>query len=102
MFRPRSIANPRQHIGDWIGGHSVLYLHPFLPASLHDAGNFSFEREATETDAAHLELSYVAARAPANPAAVTLASREFRFPPELRKLTISSHVLSLSLSYARK
>ena len=49
----RAVANSRQKIGNGIGCHSLSSL----PAGFHDAGNFSLEREAAETDAAHLELS---------------------------------------------
>jgi hypothetical protein len=62
-----------------------------LPASLHDAWNFSLEREATETDTAHLELPKRAARAPADPAAIPLANLELQLALRLGDLTGSSH-----------
>jgi hypothetical protein len=62
------------------------------PASLHDAGNLSLERQAAEADAAHLEFTQDAARAAANAAAVALANLKFQFSPRLCELTVSSHV----------
>jgi hypothetical protein len=61
------------------------------PASLHDAGNLSLERQAAEADAAHLELTQNAARAAADAATITLANLEFQFSPSLCELTVSSH-----------
>src|SRR5579862_7132084 len=69
---------------------SVVIL-PSLPTGLHNTGNFSLERVATETDAAHLELSQKTAATAADPAAVTMADLEFRFTVQLRELTGSSH-----------
>src|SRR5271170_2211933 len=71
---------------------SVVILSS-LPAGLHHAGNFSLEREAAETDAAHLELSQSTARAPADPATVALANLELQLALGLRDLTGSSHAL---------
>src|SRR5262250_3754573 len=50
-----------------------------LPARLHDAGNFSLERHATETDTAHFKLADIGARATADAAAVAMANLELRF-----------------------
>src|SRR4029077_14277314 len=58
-----------------MGSVCIIFLW-LLPARLHDAGNFSFERHAAETDSAHLELANVAARAAANTAAVAHAHLE--------------------------
>src|SRR5579862_2870549 len=69
---------------------SVVILSS-LPAGLHHAGDFSLEREAAETDAAHLELAKRAARASANPAAIALADLVLQLAPGLRDLTGSSH-----------
>src|SRR5271169_981667 len=69
---------------------SVVILSS-LPAGLHDAGNFSLEREAAETDTAHLELAKRAARAAADAAAVALADLELQLALGLRDLTGSSH-----------
>src|SRR5271168_2607761 len=71
---------------------SVVILSS-LPAGLHDAGNFTLEREAAETDTAHLELPERAARAPADPAAVALANLELQLALRLGDLTGSSHAL---------
>src|SRR3984893_16256905 len=44
-----------------------------LPTRLDHAGNLAAQRVTAETDAAHLELANVAARPPADAAAVSLA-----------------------------
>src|SRR5580692_4239921 len=71
---------------------SVVILSS-LPAGLHHAGNFSLEREAAETDTAHLELAERAPRAAADPAAVALADLVLQLALGLRDLTGSSHPL---------
>jgi hypothetical protein len=69
---------------------SVVILSS-LPAGLHHSGNFSLEREAAETDTAHLKLSKGAARAPTDSAAIALANLELQLALGLRDLTGSSH-----------
>src|SRR5258707_607480 len=49
-----------------------------LPTGFHDAGDFPLQRHAAKTDAAHLELADVPARAAANAAAVANPHLEFR------------------------
>src|ERR1700723_281603 len=63
-----------------------------LPARLGHAGNLTFQREAAETDAAHLELTQERARASANPAAVPPAHLELRRFLLLCELCGSSHI----------
>src|SRR6184192_2607855 len=57
---------------------SLRRLRRRLPARLHDAGNFSAQRHTAKTDAAHLKLADIAARAAATAAAVANADLEFR------------------------
>src|SRR6202034_264551 len=78
---------------------SVVILSS-LPAGLHNAGYFSLERQAAETDTAHLELPERAARAPADPAAIPLANLELQLAFRLRDLTGSSHARRFSLRRA--
>src|ERR1700683_93343 len=66
-------------------------FHSKLPACLHHAGNFTLERVAAETNAAHIELAEVAARAAANPATVPLADLELQLPLHLRELSSATH-----------
>src|SRR6266849_7236610 len=47
-----------------------------LPARFHDAGDFSLQRHAAETDAAHLELADISAGPAAAAAAVAHANLE--------------------------
>src|SRR5580704_3088698 len=54
-----------------------VVIRPSLPASFHDAGDFTLQREASKTDAAHLKLAKHAARAAANPATVPYADLIF-------------------------
>ena len=75
---------------------SVVIL-PSLPASLHHAGNFSLERVAAETDAAHFKLAEKPTRTSADPATVPLADLELQLPLHLRELTGARHAFSLSL-----
>src|SRR5580692_7549000 len=60
--------------------------HAYLPAGLHDSGNLPFQGVPPETDAAHLKLAQIAARAAAQSAAVAHANLELRFPAHLGKL----------------
>src|SRR5580704_8813316 len=75
---------------------SVVIL-PSLPASLHHAGNFSPERVAAETDAAHFKLAEKSARTSADAATVPLADLVLQLPLHLRELTGTRHAFSLSL-----
>src|SRR5208282_3830976 len=68
-----------------------------LPAGLYHARDFSRERVAAETNAAHFELAYIAARASADPASIPHARLELRLAPHFCKLTVSSHALYFSL-----
>src|SRR5215470_112693 len=65
------VADAGQQIGDGIAAHG-------LPARLHDARHLALEGELPEAQAAHPELAQVAARAPAQPAAVVAARGELR------------------------
>src|ERR1700719_1200156 len=53
-----------------MGSVCIILLESFLPTGFRDAGDFSLERHAAETDAAHLKLANIGARAAANPATV--------------------------------
>src|SRR5262249_12180112 len=103
VLGPSGVADPRQQICDGISDHSILPL-PFLPdtfrasralpAGLHDAGDFAFEGEPAETDAAHFELAQIAARAAADAAAIAPADFVLQFPPHLRELAGTRHANS--------
>src|SRR5216684_1247454 len=55
----RRVAEARQKIGYGVRLHNSPKRG--LPTGFRDAGNFSLERHAEETDAAHLELADIAA-----------------------------------------
>src|SRR5436309_10588621 len=55
---------------------SVIDIAALLPARLHDARNLALERQFAEAEAAEFELSDVAARTPAELAAVVCAHLE--------------------------
>src|SRR6476620_7512973 len=59
-----------------IGSVCIISLVSPLPAGFHDAGNFSLERHAAETDAAHFKLANESAGAATDAAAVALAHFE--------------------------
>src|SRR6516225_205611 len=65
-----------------------------LPAGFHHAGDFPAQRHAAKTDAAHLKLADIAARAAADAAAVAHADLEFRLLAGLGDFCCSSHGLS--------
>src|SRR2546421_11003221 len=73
-----------------------------LPAGFHDAGDFSLQRHTAETDAAHLELADVPARAPAAAAAITYPHLEFRFFERLGDFCRACHLLRHSFFAKRK
>src|SRR5579863_10344932 len=52
----------------------VFCLMALLPAGFHHAGNFPAQCVSAETDAAHLKFAQIAARPPAQPAAVAYAN----------------------------
>jgi hypothetical protein len=75
---------------------------PSSPTCLHDAGDFSLERQTAEADAAHVELAQKAAGTPTYTAAIALAKLvKLQLPLGFRKLTGSSHSGSISLSALR-
>src|SRR5262245_43170792 len=65
------VANAREHVADGIAVHG-------LPARFHDARHLALEGQLPETQAAELELPEIAARAPAQLAAVMGARHELR------------------------
>src|SRR5467141_155410 len=73
-----------------------------LPTGFHDAGNFSLQRHAAKTDAAHLELADIPARAAAAAAAVAYPHLEFRFLERLGDFCCACHLLCCSLFAKRK
>src|SRR5229473_2201251 len=74
MLGSYCVADAGQKIGYGISLHNSPKS---LPTGFRDAGNFSLERHAAETDTAHLKLANVTARAAANATTVALANLEF-------------------------
>src|SRR5215471_15756708 len=74
-----------------IGSVCIILFALSLPARLHDAGNFSLERHAAETDTAHFKLADIGARAAANSATVAMAHLELRLPLVLYDLRRTCH-----------
>src|SRR5438552_7033268 len=72
-----------------------------LPASFHDAGNFSLQRHTAKTDSAHLELANIPARSAATAAAVAYAHLEFRFFERLGDLCCACHYCATPFSRNR-
>src|SRR5229473_1242719 len=64
-----------------------------LPAGFRDAGDFTLQRHTAETDAAHLELADITARAAAAAAAVAYPHLEFRFLERLGDFRCACHLL---------
>src|SRR5437879_1413276 len=87
------VADASQHVRDGIGHHEFT-----SPARLDDAGNLALEREESQADSAKLEFAIVSARATTNLAAVAVTHLELGRPVELRILTCTSHLCSLSRS----
>src|SRR5207245_10705903 len=56
----------------------LIFSYRALPAGFHDAGNFSLECHAAETDTAHLELANVPASAATPAATVGQTALELR------------------------
>src|ERR1700761_125388 len=77
---------------------SVVILYSSLPAGLHNAGDFALERQAAETDTAHLELRKNRARTAADAATIALADLVLQLLFGLRDLTGASHFSKLSLT----
>src|SRR5215472_37512 len=94
MLGGRRVAEARQKIGNGIRLHNSP--NSLLPTRFHDARNFSTERHAAKTDAAHLELADIAARAAANAAAVAHANLEFGLLARLGDFCGPCHGLSRS------
>src|SRR4029077_14693059 len=67
-----------------------------LPTRFHDAGNFSLERHAAETDAAHLKLANIRAGAAANAAAVAVLHLELGLLQSLGDFGGAGHLLCSS------
>src|SRR5580692_3214860 len=76
-----------------MGSVCIMFLISLLPAGFHDAGNFSLERHAAETDAAHLKLTNITAGAAANAAAVAHANLKLRLLEGLSDLSGACHLL---------
>src|SRR5215472_4649704 len=77
-----------------MGSVCIILLNSLLPTRFHDARNFPTERHAAETDAAHLKLANIAARAATNAAAVARANLELRLLACLRDFCGPCHGLS--------
>src|SRR5579863_1968888 len=75
-----------------IGSVIISMVFPSLPTGLQHSGNFAFQGEATEADAAHLKFAQVAARASADAAAVAHANLVLQLLAHFRELRVSSHV----------
>src|SRR5215472_2186925 len=74
-------------------GSVCIFLPKLLPTGLYDAGNLSTQRHAAKTDSAHFELADVAARAPADSAAVSHAHLELGLLERLGNFCGSCHEL---------
>src|SRR5690242_14484769 len=72
-----------------------------LPAGFHDARNFSLERHAAKTDAAHLKLADIPASAAADAATVANAHFEFRLLKTLCDFCQACHLLRSSRNAQR-
>src|SRR6202008_1687219 len=68
------IADPRDHVCDWI----CHYCSLSLPAALRHAGDVTFERQLAEAQPAHIELAHVRAGPTAQLAAVAVANLVFQ------------------------
>src|SRR5712664_1664274 len=73
-----------------------------LPAGFRDAGDFALQRHAAETDAAHLELADIPARAAAAAATIAYPHFEFRLLERLGDFCCACHLLCCSLFAKRK
>ena len=62
-----------------------------LPARLDNARDLALERQATEAQTAHAELTQKAARSPAELAPVVLAGAELRLPRVFHSLCSGCH-----------
>src|SRR5690242_8219132 len=82
-------------------GSVCIILLKLLPAGFHDAGDFAAQRHAAKTDAAHLKLADVAARAAAAAAAVAHPHLEFRLLAHLGDFCCACHGLSCP-SFAKR
>src|SRR5882757_480207 len=76
-----------------IGSVCISSPKGLLPAGFRDAGDFPLQRHTAETDAAHLELADITARAAANAAAVAYPHLEFRFFERLGDFCCTCHLL---------
>src|ERR1019366_8765326 len=81
-----------------IGSVIIAMKFPSLPACLRHARNFALQSQAAEADAAHFKLADIAARTPANAAAVAFADLILQL---LRHLTGSGHMSPMLLAAAR-
>src|ERR1017187_549658 len=84
-----------------IGSVIIAMKFPSLPACLRHARNFALQSQAAEADAAHFKLADIAARTPANAAAVAFADLILQLLPHLRHLTGSGHMSPMLLAAAR-
>src|SRR5580692_2691128 len=76
MARRHGIAHPSQHICDWITCH--LSRPPFLPTGLHNAWNFTVQRQLPEAQAADSVFAQECPRTAAAPAAIAVPACELR------------------------
>src|ERR1700746_2528744 len=90
------VADAGQKIGYGIGLHSSPRSSFLLPAGFRDAGNFSLERHAAETDAAHFKLANVGARAATNAAAIAVAHLKLGLPLVLDDFRGACHLIRSS------
>src|SRR5579859_459428 len=75
-----------------MGSVCIIFLW-LLPAGFHDAGNFALERHAAKTDAAHLKLADISARAAADAAAIAHAHLELGLLASLCDFCQTCHLL---------
>src|SRR5215472_6466556 len=77
-FGWRALIALRTRVSISAMGSLVMNAPYSLPTGLHDAGNFTVQRELTEAEPAHAVLAQEAARAAAAPAAIPVAALELR------------------------
>src|SRR5258706_6544330 len=100
VLRGSRVADARQKIGNGIRLHNVPIS--LLPAGFHDAGNFSLERHAAETDAAHLKLADISAGPAADAAAIAHANLELGLLEAFSDFRGACHLLCRSFFAQRE
>src|SRR4051794_27123097 len=84
-----------------IGSVCIVFLW-LLPTGFHDAGNFTLERHAAETDTAHFKFANEGARAAANAATIAHTNLELGLLEGLSDFCSACHLLCYPRSAQRK